>query len=72
MTVYSTTFLGFQGTLVFAALELILHDPRIWEKPDEFYPEHFLKKDGSVDSKREGFMPFAAGKNSLYFALAKK
>ena len=55
----------FQGTLVFPAIELIHHDPKIWEKPDDFYPEHFLKEDGTLDSKKEGFIPFSAGENSV-------
>ena len=51
--------------MMYGAFELIHHDPKIWEKPDDFYPEHFLKEDGTVDSKKEGFMPFSVGENSI-------
>ncbi|XP_042870726.1 uncharacterized protein LOC122252352 [Penaeus japonicus] len=37
-------------------------DPAYWEKPYEFYPEHFLDDQGKVLTKKEGFMPFGLGR----------
>ncbi|XP_060098797.1 cytochrome P450 2J2-like [Heteronotia binoei] len=45
---------------VFPDLRSVLLDPKQWEKPQEFNPNHFLDKDGKfVD--REAFLPFGAG-----------
>ncbi|XP_042870717.1 cytochrome P450 2L1-like [Penaeus japonicus] len=37
-------------------------DPAFWEKPYEFYPEHFLDDQGKVLTKKEGFLPFCLGR----------
>ncbi|NWQ91690.1 CP2D3 protein, partial [Burhinus bistriatus] len=37
-----------------------LTDKSQWEKPDMFYPEHFLDANGKF-VKRDAFMPFSAG-----------
>ena len=50
-----------QGTHLQAALEVVHRDPKFWEKPYEFYPEHFLSKDGKLLPKKEGFVPFSIG-----------
>lgn len=39
-------------------------DPQYWEKPTEFYPEHFLNDEGKAISKKEGFLPFSVGRRS--------
>ncbi|XP_060098716.1 cytochrome P450 2J2-like [Heteronotia binoei] len=45
---------------IFPDLRSALFDPKQWEKPQEFNPNHFLDKDGKfVD--REAFLPFGAG-----------
>lgn len=37
-------------------------DPKYWEKPNEFYPEHFLNEQGEIRQNIEGFFPFSTGK----------
>ncbi|KAG5847139.1 hypothetical protein ANANG_G00122850 [Anguilla anguilla] len=56
------------STLSWALLILIKHpniqihrDKNHWEKPDHFYPPHFLNEQGKF-VKREAFMPFSAGR----------
>ena len=44
-----------------AALEVLHHDPEHWEKPEEFYPKHFLDEDGQLKEKKKGYLPFAIG-----------
>nr|ARO89860.1 cytochrome P450 Cyp2d14 [Andrias davidianus] len=50
-----------KGTTILINLSSVLHDETIWERPDQFYPEHFLDADGKFSS-REAFMPFSAGR----------
>ncbi|XP_039183355.1 cytochrome P450 2C39-like [Crotalus tigris] len=49
-----------KGTFILMDVYSVLHDPKQWEKPEEFNPNHFLDKDGNF-MKREEFMPFGAG-----------
>nr|AUX14894.1 cytochrome p450 CYP2K48 [Kryptolebias marmoratus] len=49
-----------KGTTVYPLLMSVLRDANEWEKPDTFYPPHFLDKDGKF-AKRDAFMPFSAG-----------
>lgn len=49
-----------QGTTVYPLLTSVLYDETEWEKPLDFYPPHFLDKDGKF-VKRDAFMPFSAG-----------
>lgn len=51
-----------KGTLLMANVEGCHRDPTYWEKPDEFYPEHFLDKEGRLLTKKEGFLPFSTGR----------
>lgn len=51
-----------QGTVVIPCLEFCHKDPQLWERPDQFYPEHFLNADGSFNAHKEGFTPFSVGK----------
>ncbi|XP_062337489.1 cytochrome P450 2J2-like [Osmerus eperlanus] len=50
-----------QGTVLIANLSSVLHDKTEWEKPDMFYPQHFLNEHGHF-CKRQAFFPGSAGK----------
>lgn len=43
-----------------ANLYAVFRDPKLWEKPNEFYPQHFLQADGSF-KHLEYFIPFGLG-----------
>ncbi|KAJ7324696.1 hypothetical protein JRQ81_017716 [Phrynocephalus forsythii] len=47
-------------TIVIPDLCSVLLDPKQWETPGEFNPNHFLDKEGNFKS-REEFLPFGAG-----------
>ncbi|XP_073442538.1 cytochrome P450 2K4-like [Dendrobates tinctorius] len=60
------TFRGYffpKGTVILPLLHSILRDKAYFEKPDEFYPEHFLDAKGNF-KKSETFVPFSIGKRS--------
>ncbi|XP_056379799.1 cytochrome P450 2D17-like [Hyla sarda] len=52
-----------KGTTVITNLSSVLKDQRVWEKPFQFYPKHFLDENGKF-VKQEAFMPFSAGRRS--------
>ncbi|KAM3930483.1 cytochrome P450 2C5-like [Leptodactylus fuscus] len=63
-TTQDVMFRGFflpKGTHVLPLLTSVLKDKNYFERPDEFYPEHFLNSQGQF-VKNEGFLPFSAGK----------
>ncbi|XP_015283837.1 PREDICTED: cytochrome P450 2K4-like [Gekko japonicus] len=63
-TTMDVTFKGYfipKGTYVLPLLCSVLQDETQWEKPHQFYPEHFLDSDGKF-VKRDAFMPFSAGR----------
>jgi len=61
-----------EGAMLFGCLEMCHKNPKYWEKPNEFYPEHFLDSEGKLTTKNEAFMPFGLGKRQcLGMALAK-
>ncbi|XP_073530086.1 cytochrome P450 2K4-like [Phyllobates terribilis] len=60
------TFHGYfipKGASVIALLHSALRDKAYFEKPYEFYPEHFLDSNGNF-KKNEAFIPFSLGKRS--------
>ncbi|KAM9616706.1 cytochrome P450 2K1-like isoform 1-T1 [Morphnus guianensis] len=50
-----------KGTYIIPLLASVLQDKSQWEKPDAFYPEHFLDANGKF-VKKDAFMPFSAGR----------
>ncbi|XP_056117729.1 cytochrome P450 2K1-like isoform X2 [Rhinichthys klamathensis goyatoka] len=66
MTTCDVHFNGYfikKGTTVVPLLTSVLKDPSEWEKPNSFYPEHFLDEKGQL-VKRDAFMPFSAGRRA--------
>lgn len=51
-----------KGTGLFASARTCHRDPKYFERPDEFYPEHFLDEGGKVITRKEGFLPFSLGR----------
>ncbi|XP_069830382.1 cytochrome P450 2K6-like [Dendropsophus ebraccatus] len=65
-TAKDVTFKGYfipQGTYIMPVLTSILKDKTQFEKPDEFYPQHFLDAKGNF-IKKDAFMPFCAGRRA--------
>ncbi|XP_060119043.1 cytochrome P450 2K6-like [Heteronotia binoei] len=50
-----------KGTHIIPLLYSVLFDESEWEKPFQFYPEHFLDSEGKF-VKRDAFLPFSAGR----------
>jgi len=66
-TVVDVSLGGFDlpnGTLVMANISACHRDPKLWERPEEFYPGHFLDKEGEVIENKAGFLPYGAGKRA--------
>ncbi|XP_026538313.1 cytochrome P450 2K6-like [Notechis scutatus] len=62
-TTVDVNFKGYfipKDTYVIPLLTSVLRDESQWERPHEFYPEHFLNTEGKF-VKRNAFMPFSAG-----------
>ncbi|KAM4771240.1 uncharacterized protein WCC33_003087 [Rhinophrynus dorsalis] len=63
-TTQDVTFRGYfipKGTQVIPLLTSVLKDKAHFERPDEFYPQHFLDSEGNF-IKKEAFIPFSAGR----------
>ncbi|XP_053565549.1 cytochrome P450 2K6 [Bombina bombina] len=52
-----------KGTSVLPVLASALQDKKYFEKPDEFYPQHFLDSEGNF-VKKEALIPFSAGRRN--------
>ncbi|KAG9281899.1 cytochrome P450 2J1-like [Astyanax mexicanus] len=52
-----------KGTVVVTNLASVLNDKTQWERPQQFYPEHFLDDQGKFRN-REAFLPYSAGKRA--------
>uniref|UniRef100_A0A8C5PAJ7 Cytochrome P450 n=1 Tax=Leptobrachium leishanense TaxID=445787 RepID=A0A8C5PAJ7_9ANUR len=66
LTTRDAEFRGYflpKGTHVIPLLTSVLKDKSRFEKPDEFYPQHFLDVKGNF-VKNEAFLPFSAGRRS--------
>ncbi|XP_054857069.1 cytochrome P450 2K6-like [Eublepharis macularius] len=50
-----------KGTHIVPLVYSVLYDETQWEKPYQFYPEHFLDSEGKF-VKRDAFIPFGAGR----------
>ncbi|XP_060087060.1 cytochrome P450 2K6-like [Heteronotia binoei] len=50
-----------KGTHIVPLLYSALYDESEWEKPLQFFPEHFLDSEGKF-VKRDAFLPFSAGR----------
>lgn len=62
--IQDTHFRGYflpKNTTVYPVMSSVHHDPCHFEKPDTFYPGHFLDAKGNF-RKRETFIPFSMGK----------
>ncbi|KAM6219187.1 cytochrome P450 2J2-like [Rhynchocyon petersi] len=60
---FDSTVAGYhlpKGTMILTNLTSLHRDPKEWETPDTFNPEHFLEN--GQFKKRESFLPFSAGK----------
>ncbi|KAK7022911.1 hypothetical protein SK128_025141 [Halocaridina rubra] len=51
-----------KGTVIMPNFESCHFDPNYWEKPNEFYPEHFLDENGKPLTKKDSFIPFSIGR----------
>ncbi|XP_075816230.1 cytochrome P450 2D3-like [Microtus pennsylvanicus] len=66
MTSHDVEVQGFlipKGTTLITNLSSVLKDETVWEKPLQFYPEHFLDAQGRF-VKHEAFIPFSAGRRA--------
>ncbi|CAJ0945429.1 unnamed protein product [Ranitomeya imitator] len=70
-TTTDITFRGYnlsKGTTVIPLLHSALRDKAYFEKPEEFYPGHFLDSEGKF-KKNEAFVPFSLGSNIISHQL---
>ena len=51
-----------KNTMVMVNYWGLHHDPRKWERVNEFIPERFLDENGKLGPKPENWLPFSAGR----------
>lgn len=51
-----------KDTIIIGAVEGCQFDSAYWERPSDFYPEHFLDEDGKFKPKKDGYAPFSIGR----------
>jgi cytochrome P450 len=49
------------GTTILLSTYVTHRHPALWERPNEFYPEHFLNNTGKVSRHKYSFYPFGGG-----------
>ncbi len=49
------------GTTILLSTYVTHRHPALWKRPNEFYPEHFLKKTGQEVRHKYSFYPFGGG-----------
>jgi len=74
-TTSETWFRGYripERTIVFSHISGIMQDPKYFDEPNVFRPERFIDKDGKIDQRKSGYVPFSMGKRQcLGEALAR-
>lgn len=68
-----TTFYNYnipKGTEMVFSLWSVMYDDTVWEKPDEYIPDRFIKGDQFV--KPESFIPFSIGKRNCVLEIFAK
>ncbi|KAL8564915.1 hypothetical protein ACOMHN_019818 [Nucella lapillus] len=61
-----------KGTLVIVNLWAVMHDPQLWDNPQELMPERFLDEHGQLKPIPKAWMPFSTGRrNCLGESVAK-
>ncbi|KAG7156926.1 Cytochrome P450 2L1-like 4 [Homarus americanus] len=51
-----------KGTVIIPNQEMCHKEPTYWEKPEEFYPEHFLDSEGKLKPRKKNYLPFSIGR----------
>ena len=49
------------GTTILLSTYVTHRHPALWERPNEFYPEHFLNNTGQISRHKYSFYPFGGG-----------
>lgn len=74
-TTSDTMFEGYKipkNAVIMPCHEYCHRNSKYFERPDDFYPEHFIGENGELITKREGFAPFSIGRRQcLGESLAK-
>ena len=50
-----------RDTTILISIYTAHHDAKSWEKPDDFYPEHFADPDLAAKRHRHAYLPFGGG-----------